>query len=417
MNRTLYLFLIGAALLAAPGAASAAGEKYTPESLVALALKSDLLAASRALVNESSYGAEQARAWPALSLDLSAGALREGGASGRRYEAAVRQPLPLQGKPGLRARLLQIETEARRLRGADAELEVTAGVVRLAYEYAIGRRKAEWALERQQRFELIGSYMAGRVFTTPQQKAEGAIVRNRLKRLAAEALRLETAIGATLSELGTFVALGPEPRPDIEVPWLAGARALDGEMTAQALENNSGLRLQALALSGAEAEKTLASRERSPDLALFGAYERAKAGQEERSFTAGVGLTLPPWNRNRAGIRSAEERRTAEELLLAFQRRKLAADAARAAADYEAARQAVRQYAPEQLAELRVQLADAEAGFRKGQLDLLTFLELDASASETFEYILDSQLRLVTETARVFRLSGRRDLPAQLGAF
>ncbi len=392
--------------------------RYTLTSLVDLALRSDLLSAAKARVKERHFAAQQARRWPASSLDLSAGRKREASDSGPRYEAAISQPLPLLGKPSLRGRLLDLETEAGQVEYTGSEIEVTLNVVRLAYEYALDRRKAEFTEGRQKRFELIQSYMAGRVYATPQQVAERRIVQNRLRSVASEALQSQAAFKGTLGKLKVYVPFEAGQYPDVEIPWLSGQRILDeAERVAKALANNPDLRLQGLSVKSAEVEKTLASREALPDPSLIGSYEQAKAAETEQNVGLGVGLALPPWNRNRAGIESAEQKRIAEERLLAFQKQKLTAEIAQALIEYEAARQVVRQYPQERLAELQVQLREAEEGFRKGQVDLLTFLELDSSADETFDRVLESQLLLITKVAEIYRLSGERDILAEIDSF
>ena len=85
--------------------------------------------------------------------------------------------------------------------------------------------------------------------------------------------------------------------------------------------------------------------------------------------------------------------------------------------EYEAARQVVLKYTPEMMAELEVQLQDADEGFRRGQVDLLTFLELDGSASETFGRALDAQVALAAKAAELLAATADRDALAKLGSF
>ena len=83
---------------------------------------------------------------------------------------------------------------------------------------------------------------------------------------------------------------------------------------------------------------------------------------------------------------------------------------------YEAARRIVQEYPEALLAELEAQLQEAEEGFRKGQVDLLTFLELDSSASETFGRVLDAQRDLAAKAAELMAAAGERDALARLGS-
>jgi hypothetical protein len=51
------------------------------------------------------------------------------------------------------------------------------------------------------------------------------------------------------------------------------------------------------------------------------------------------------------------------------------------------------------------QVAEAEDAFRKGRLELLTFLELDAEAAETSYRALDAQAELAARLAELASLS------------
>lgn len=395
------------------------GEKYTLTALVGLAIQNtQIFGAQDARVEEKRLSAAQARVWPGLSTDFLIGHTRQTAASGARYALTLAQPLPLLGKPGLRGGLLDLESEAWRIQRAASQISVTLDVAELAYGYAANRRKAAFVEKRQKRFDLIRTYLAGRAFPTPQRKAESHIVQNRLKSLAADAVQSQAGFKASLEKLKVYVPLEPGKYPDVEVPWLAGTSGLDGkEWLDKALAENPALRLQRLAVQGAGLERTLASREGLPDTSLVASYEKGQVDITGTDYGLGVSLAFPSWNRNRSGIRSAEKKKLAEERLLSFAEQRLKAELPRALVEYEAARQIVLQYPQSLLPDLEKQLEEAEAGFRKGQLDLLTFLELDSSAAETYGRVLDAQLDLAAKAAEVLTAAGEQDALTRLGSF
>lgn len=399
--------------------AQAAGGKYTLAELVGLAVRqTQLLASQDARIEEMRLSAAQARVWAGPSFDVSAGRRREASASGPRYEAAFSQPLPVLGKPGLRGGLFDLESENRRVQRVASQSAVSLKVVTLAYEYALNRRKADFLEERRKRFELVQSYMTGREFVTPQRKAESRIVENRLKAFASDTIRSQAGYKASLEKLRVYAPLAADSYPEVDAPWFSGTKELDRqEWLAKALEGNPDLRAQRLSVRSAHIERRLASRDGLPDPSITASYEEGRAAETEKSFGLGLSLALPAWNRNRAGIRSAEQKELAEERLLAFHEQRLKAELPRAILEYEAARQIVQKYPQTVLPDLESELQDAEAGFRKGQVDLLTFLELDSSASETFSRVLEAQLTLAEKAAELLELRGEQDVLAQLGSF
>ena len=328
------------------------------------------------------------------------------------------QPLSLTGKTGLRGGLLDLQSESWRVQRIGSEIFVTLTVAQGAYEYAANRRKAAFAEKRRKRFEVIQSYLSGRVFATPQRKAESRIVQNRLNNVVADAIQSQAGFKVSLEKLKVYVPIDSGKYPDFEVPWFSGTQSLnENEWVERAFANNPGLRVQRIAVQGADMEKTLASREGLPDTAVVASYERSKAAETERNYGLGLSLAFPSWNRNRSGIKSAEQKKLAEERQLGYEEQKLRAELAHALVEYEAARQTVLKYPQEMMAELEVQLQDTDEGFRKGQVDLLTFLELDGSAAETIGRALDAQVDLAAKAVELLAVTADRDALTKLASF
>ncbi len=409
-------------VLASPGwtqETNPAASKYTVAELVGLALKNtQLLGVQDARVEEARHSAAQARVWQGPSAGFLAGRTRQTGASGSRYELSVAQPLPLTGMPGLRGGLLDLQSESWKVQRTGSEIFVTLAVAQGAYEYGANRRKAAFAEKRRKRFELIQSYISGRVFATPQRRAESRIVENRLKNVAADAIQSEAGFKASLEKLKVYAPLDSAAYPEVELRWFSGARSLDAsEWLERALVNNPGLRVQRLVVSSAGLEKTLASREGLPDAAVVATYEKGQADIVGTDYGLGLSLAFPSWNRNRSAVKSAEQRKLAEERQLGYEEQRLKAELARALIKYEAARQTVLRYPQEMIVELDAQLQDADEGFRKGQVDLLTFLELDGSAAETFGHALDAQTDLAAIAAELLAVAADKDALTKLGSF
>lgn len=395
------------------------GLKHTLGELVEWALRhSDLIASHSARVEDRRYAASQARTWPNPSLDFSAGRSGVSSLTGPLYELALAQPLPISGKQGLRGDILDLESETWRVRLAAAETGLALEVIRLSYEYSVQRRIVELIEARQQRFELFRSYMAGRVFASPQQKAQSRLVEQRFKRLTSDAVQARATLQASLEKLKVFVAFEPGHYPEIDVPWFAGKVALDEQAeTARAIANNLNLALQRVSLKSAAVERNLAAREAWPELSVAAFYGKKTYDDAERSAGGSLSLDLPLWNRNQAGIRSAQYKALAEERLLAFEEKQLRAEFRKALVEYEAARKIIAQYPHALLAELATQLQEIEEEFRKDRVDLLTFLELDGEFGETSSRVFEAQFALVTKIIELMALAGERSPLERLRLF
>lgn len=395
---------------------SAQESSFTIPQVVSMALKENpLLISEGARIDEKRLAGSQSRSWSGPSLEVAAGQRKDEGNSGSRFEASFSQPIPLAGKLSMRGRLLELESESWRTQLAASERMITLNVVRLSVEYAVNRRLANFVEKRQKRFSLIKSYMEGRVFPSPQKKAESRIVQNRMSTLLSEALQSQAIFRASFENLRIYAPMESGIYPEITVPWFAGSKNIDAsEWMEKALTNNPDLRLRELSVKGVETETALASKERWPDTALIASYEQGKATEKETNTGLGIGFEFSYWNGNRAGLKSLEKKKIAEQGLRDLQERQLKAELPRALIEFEAARSAVKEYPQSLLDELETHLRESEEGFRKGQVDLLTFLELDDSSAEAYRHILDAQMHYMTKATELFRLTGEQDILARL---
>lgn len=421
---SLSIMLFGCALMAwtpakSEQAVSLAAENYSLADLVGLAHKNaQILNAQEAHADASRLAASQARMWSGATIGFSGGRKKVAGLSGSRSEWTFDQPLPLLGKTEVHGDLFDIESESWRMRREAMRTAIALDVIRSAYDYAVNRRKTAFAESRQRRFDLIREFLAGRSFPTPQGKAESRIVQNRLRGLAAEAIQSQAGVGTAIENLRVFIPLKPGVQPGIDLRWFTGEKPLDkGEWTAKALDKNPDLHLQRFAVQSADLEGKLASKEGWPETGLAASYEEAKAGETEKTYGLGLNLAFPSWNANRSGHRSAEGKKRAEEMQLAFQEQKLKADIQRLLVEYEAARRIVLEFPETVLSEMETQIQEAEAGFRKGQLDLLTFLELDGSVSDTFNRVLDAQANFAARVADLLAATGETEVLEKLTSF
>ncbi|TBR23484.1 hypothetical protein EPO15_05895, partial [bacterium] len=270
------LTLVAVPALSPSAARAEGGPPLSLPALVASALRNaESLGAVDALADAAAFGARQARVWPGPALELEAGRKKEGPDSGGLFKFGLSQPLPLSGAPAVRGRLGDLDAEAARAERAAAEVELTLEVLKGAYAYTGNRRKAAFVEARQKRFELVREYIAGREFPTPQRKAESRLVQNRLRALAAEAVRTEAEFKASFEGLRVYAPLEGAGYPELETPWLTGERPLvSEEILPRAAERDPELVRRRLALKRARMEAELARREGWPEPALTASYEQ-----------------------------------------------------------------------------------------------------------------------------------------------
>lgn len=395
---------------------SAAHSKYTISELVELALKrSELTASLQARLDESQFAAMQAGVWQNPILGFSSGQKEERSSEGPLYDVSITQPFFFPGKRRLRTEIGELGAKIAEVQYTEAEIFIVQDVIRLAYQYMISLRKEALIKERQKRFELIQSYLRGRLFPSPQQKVERGIVETRLNNLMADAIEVRASLQVAYEKLNLYVPLPAQSLLDIEAPWPKAASKLEQtEWLAAAMGRNLGLISQRQRLSASQKEMDLAKKEAWPDFSLSLFYGQERGVETERVAGLGISLPLPIFNRNQNGIKSAEKRIEAEQRLLRFNEQELKSSLGRFFAEYELARQTALRYSASMLMDVEKQMKEADEEFQKGRLTLITFLELDSESYETYFRSLDSQYAMVDKFLTLLSLTGERDILSRL---
>jgi outer membrane protein TolC len=405
-------------------ASSPAGDRFyqLAELVDQAVLRSHWIAAQQAFVDERRFAGEQAAAMADPVLGLTAGRKSVSSDRGPLYEVSFSQPFLYPGKRELMAELGAIETDIAHVRSEEARAAVAADVVRLAYRHAFAQRKRAFLASRRERFELIRVYLEGRVFASPQAAAEREIIESRLGRLAAEALAVEGRLRASHAGLTLYVNWDEsghalESLPDVEVPWLpvvddpAAAAWLD-----LAAERNFDLEAQRRRARAAEMAAQLAREQAYPDFTLSAFYGEERAGEDEHVAGFGISFPLLREARARAGTRSAERRLDAELSLLRLAEQRTNSRLGQVLAEYSVAAELARRYPQGALSDRAAPLAAADEEFRKGRLDLLTLLELDAEVAETTMLAFDAQVELADRLVELLYWAGEPDPMPWFGA-
>jgi outer membrane protein TolC len=153
-------------------------------------------------------------------------------------------------------------------------------------------------------------------------------------------------------------------------------------------------------------EKDLAKLERYPDFELSALYSEEKASQLDRFVGAGLTFHIPLWNRNKGKITYYDSEITAMEKEKKYLENKIAADMDVFFIEYENKRKVIQSYPLSLIDKLHRQMAEADKDFRRGQVEILTFLELDQSSSELHAAIFESQMEYIRSYLKILEMSG-----------
>lgn len=304
------------AMYAATGRAAAqtppsAGTATTADALVRRALASNReLAAARLDVTRARARLRQSglRPNPVLEVEQTGGALGiSKGEVERRAEISV--PIEYGGKRSRRIGVAEAELRAAEAVFSDRERRLAADVRRLYAEAIAATRELSFTNELTQIDTELGNVLDIRVREGDAPPLEASLLRVEIDRLRSRRAMLEGRRRAAELQLATVIGASTDEAIAIAESYGDGVAVPSREEAVRlALERRPDLRAADLNIAAAEAGLSLANAQALPEINVFGGYARGRGGfddtpvgplvDEDQLINAGVGISLPIFNRN-----------------------------------------------------------------------------------------------------------------------
>lgn len=321
---------------------------------------------------------------PVLELDGATGALT-GSSSENRLGIGISQEFLIGGK--LEKRLAVAESEIARFgsRIKDAErlllLEVKSGF----YDLLLAESRLELAHKSR---ELNNQLLQ----ITKERLAAGDIAEldvnlSRVETARSEERKIEAERELVPSRQRLLTLMGAPTLSDLKIAGSSETKpvtANPAELKAMALKNRPDLQALAAEKSKGEADLTLAQADKAPNVTAGIAFSRESTltsvgGMSNRSTDYLVGLKLsvpiPYFDRNQAGIKEAQARKSSAETRQAFVRQSIEREVEAAHARLAAAEKSANIYAKEILPQLSENLKLVQEAYRLGEVGILAVIE------------------------------------------
>ena len=401
MQFYLICFLISFSAFAAPEV-----NNYSLKALVNRALeRSPEVKASQFHVEAQKAKVNQAGRWDDPSLELGSEKREEPLGNTQFTKVALSQNIPRPGRIGAREDAAARFAELSGVEQQTFELQLKGKILELIYLFRTTSEKAAHARERYDRFKTLETYLRSRPFVAPQKRAEAMIVKSKLMILHKELREQEARRQVSWNDLNLY--LGFEQEPKLSVPWYKTApQFVLGDLIKKVQSNNPELRKQTLRLKAQESELRLAQYESWPGLTLTAGYADGTGTLPEKNYGLGVSFPLPVFNGNRGNIKVAEALKETENSRLRWTQEKIVADLKSIYEHYQAAAEAIADLSPDKISGQEKEMQDIDASFKRGQVDLITFLEADTQHTESLNAILEAQTHLVTKLTELLLFVG-----------
>lgn len=336
------------------------------------------------------------------------------------YEATIAQPIDINQKRKVRIRVAE---QAKRVLEAQYQDAVRLQIDNLytAYVDVLDARQTL----RAARTGLAG--LAEVVKTTrelvkkgqqPQTELNRALIQQYNAEVALHAA--EVALGQAKRNLATILAIPPQQADCLEVRGTVRDSApplpCTEDLIQIALHSRPDLMAFRLGVERAQAAVQLAKKERVEDVFLFYTpYNRTNngpvGGQDTTSWSLGVLVPLPIFNRNQGNIRRAQINVSQTQIEVAGAERQVANEVQRAVAEFASSRTVLQRYEQDILPTAR-QLRDEKYRlFTKGQEGLVVYLEAQREYNDVVRQYLETRVRHRRNMLRLNTAVGQRVAP------
>ena len=322
---------------------------------------------------------------PVLDLEGSIGA-PTGSTSENRASIGVSQEFLIGGKRGKRLAVAESELMRFGSRIKNAErlllLEVKTGF----YDLLLAENRVELA----HKFRELNNQL---LQITKELLAAGDIAEldvnlARVETARSEGRKIEAEREVVPSRQRLLALMGVNALTDLKIAGSPATKPLvanPAELKALALKNRPDLQALASEKNKGEAELTLAQAERLPNVTAGIAFSRERSltsvggGMDDRSTDYLIGLKLsvpiPSFDRNQAGIKEAQTRKSSAEIRQASVRQSIEREVEAAHARLAAAEKAANIYAKEILPQLTENLKLVQEAYRLGEVGILAVIE------------------------------------------
>ncbi|MFB5651745.1 TolC family protein [Leptospira wolffii] len=344
---------------------------------------------------------------PSVTLDY--GQRTAASESGSEYAMQIEQPIYFPGRKELRQLLVDNDSKIKEIQNIEAANSIRLNSVKFAYRYLVAADKRNHVKERLRRLSLIESYIKARPFVTPQAKTDLFIIETRILALRKHFNDLE--LGAAKDYESINLYLMAKSVPVLRIPFFEDGVKFDfDDMQKKAVIHNPSILAAQGELERARTELRLANLEKYPDYSVMSQVGEDRSGVANRFYDFGIKFRLPVWDQFQNKVASAETNLKAKQDRLTHQENLIRTSFRQAFLDYEQAKKNLQLYDLKKLDRIDKDLNFADLEFKKGRIQLISYLELENQLHEAHHAILDAQMSHVESLLNLLYITNEKEI-------
>jgi outer membrane protein TolC len=355
--------------------------------------------------NAASRNVSQARLYSNPVLAIQSGSLKSATQSGAVVDVTLGQPLPWPGKKQADINSAKILEKITETDLEESRLIVHHSVSLLGMELAALTELARHNQERKNRFFIIQKFLNSRPMASPVQKVERNLIETQIRLVETQMFEIESK---RLSVIKQLEELSGESNPDIKFQWTILQKLRPKEEYASLLEQGIDFRrtekMRELAVTKVDQANYFAK----PDILLGLNYRQENVAPTNHFYHANVAVVIPIIDRGQHSVEAARANVRMEEANKKLVLMNAINALNRSYQALTSSHHATQIFKISDLKKIEQQFAQAEDAFKKGRIDVTTFLQSDMQIHDSIDLAYTSYIKFYTALSEIKLLTGQR---------
>lgn len=355
--------------------------------------------------NAANRHTSQARLYSNPVLALQSGSLKTGSQSGAVVDVTLSQPLPWPGKKQADINSAKILEKISETDLEESRLIVHHSVSLLGLELAALTELARHNQERKHRFSIIQKFLYSRPMASPLQIVERNLIETQIHLVETQMFDIESKKQSVIKQLEE---LSGESEPEVKLQWSLSQPLEPKEKYSALLEHGIEFRrtekMRELAVTKVDQASYLAK----PDIMVGLNYRQENVAPTNHFYHANIAVVIPIIDRGQHSVEAARANVRREEANKKLVLMNAMNSLNRSYQALISAHHSTQIFKVADLKRIERQFTQAEDAFKKGRIDVTTFLQTDMQIHETIDLAYVSYIKFYTALSEIKLLTGQK---------
>ncbi len=353
--------------------------------------------------NVSESHIKQAKILANPTLTYQGGSLKAGTESGRVTDLTLMQPIPWLGKRSSRIKSQEFLANLSKLDTLETKLLLGHRVYLLTHRLAHQMEMEKYNKQRKERFSLIVKYLSTRPLASPKQSLEKDLIESQIRLVEKTMNELTSFKNGLLNELSLLTGV---ENLEVSVDW----KKLPGSHEESFYSNHltDGYRMkkanETIRLSENKIDE--ARVEARPDIMVGVNYRQENVAPANHFYHGQVAIVIPLVDRGQHSVQAARAQLRKDEAGMKVARMDNESELIYSVEAFKAANRGIDLFPLDLLSRSSTRFNKAEDAFKKGQIDVMTFLQSDTQVHENINLVYESRMEYLESLSRLEQLVG-----------